>query len=351
MASIPTLTVRETLMFAAQCRMARTFTYAERSVRVDEVMGALDLRSVEDSRVGDELVRGISTGERKRMEVAIELVARPRILFLDEVTSGLDAYTARVTVDMVLGYAKLERVAVVCVLHQPSQSIFRMFDNCLLLSGGRTCFFGPVADADDFFRIGGYVKSGDVEQYLQTISDDPAGIANFYARSPLAAANEGFIRRLLLLNQNGHDPEPALRYARSFWMQLRAPWGPLPAPVLAESVDLVGPDPGLSPGRAPAGRHLLQPGLRYHGPDQPIDARHEPRRPIGLGRPGLRAPVPGGPGAVPPGARVQHVRHRTVLAFVPRYRDRLHPHDIFPRDGHHRPHGRIREQDRRQSTP
>jgi len=81
------MTVRETLMFAAECRMPRSSTKEERIARVDEVIAGLKLTNAQNTPVGDELVRGVSSGEKKRTEVATEMIARPRMLFLDEPTS------------------------------------------------------------------------------------------------------------------------------------------------------------------------------------------------------------------------------------------------------------------------
>jgi ABC-type multidrug transport system ATPase subunit len=86
-AHIPTMTVRETLIFAAECRMPRNSTNEERIARVDEVIAGLKLTNAQNTPVGDELIRGVSSGEKKRTEVATEMIARPRMLFLDEPTS------------------------------------------------------------------------------------------------------------------------------------------------------------------------------------------------------------------------------------------------------------------------
>jgi ABC-type multidrug transport system ATPase subunit len=87
MTNIPTMTARETLMFAAECRMPREATKEERIARVDEVIAGLKLTDAQNTPIGDELIRGLSSGEKRRTEVAIEMIARPRMLFLDEPTS------------------------------------------------------------------------------------------------------------------------------------------------------------------------------------------------------------------------------------------------------------------------
>ncbi|KAI9009270.1 hypothetical protein DFJ74DRAFT_711544 [Hyaloraphidium curvatum] len=199
MAHIPTMTVRETLMFAAECRMPRHSTKEERIARVDDVIAGLKLTNAQNTPVGDELIRGVSSGEKKRTEVATEMIARPKMLFLDEPTSGLDDFGARFTMELVLKYVKAENVCVVIVIHQPAESVFRLFDNTLLICEGRTCYFGPVAAAESYFTTMGYPTprlQNPIEHYLDVISANALAASQYYDRSPLAAANMDEIHRL-----------------------------------------------------------------------------------------------------------------------------------------------------------
>ena len=100
--------------------------------------------------------RGISGGQRKRSNIAVELVLRPSLLFLDEPTSGLDAAVAHDVVSAMAGYSQ-RGMSVVCVIHQPRHSIFSMFDSVLLLGqGGQTVYLGPQGLTVPFLNFLGF---------------------------------------------------------------------------------------------------------------------------------------------------------------------------------------------------
>jgi len=84
-----TLTVRENLMFSANVRLPKDVSDDEREKRVKKIIQDLGLESCADTRVGTEFLRGVSGGERKRTCIGMELVLSPKILFLDEPTTGL----------------------------------------------------------------------------------------------------------------------------------------------------------------------------------------------------------------------------------------------------------------------
>ena len=88
---IRNLTVKENLWFYAMLRRERNVSKTDANAMVNSVIVSMGLWKVRHSKIGDEKVRGISGGQRKRVNVAIELMGRPSLLFLDEPTSGLDA--------------------------------------------------------------------------------------------------------------------------------------------------------------------------------------------------------------------------------------------------------------------
>jgi len=147
--------VRESLIFSARLRL-RPFTIPD-TEKVAFANKALSLLALED--FGDMLVGDESNGEglpkhaRKRLTVGVELAANPSILFADEPTSGLDSLSASVVISSLERAAKQERLTVVCTIHQPSQSVFQMFDNLLLLRKGGVCVYnGPIASLDAYLQ-------------------------------------------------------------------------------------------------------------------------------------------------------------------------------------------------------
>jgi len=104
---------------------------------VNEVLETIELNDVKDSLVGIAGLSGLSTEQRKRLTIAVELVANPSIIFMDEPTTGLDARAAAIVMRAVKNVVVTGRT-VVCTIHQPSIDIFEAFDEVrhhLLLTG------------------------------------------------------------------------------------------------------------------------------------------------------------------------------------------------------------------------
>ncbi|KAI9806378.1 MAG: hypothetical protein M1825_006493 [Sarcosagium campestre] len=142
-ALLPSLTVRETLQFAAVLRLPRWMTRAEKRRRADDVILQLGLKDCANTMIGSDTIRGISGGEKRRVSIAIQILTQPRVLFLDEPTSGLDAFTATSIIDVLRGLADEGRTLIV-TLHQSRSDLYQRFDNILLLArGGYQVYSGP----------------------------------------------------------------------------------------------------------------------------------------------------------------------------------------------------------------
>jgi len=147
------LTVKETIRFAARLKSPKHKSDEEVDKMVDETITRLGLTHVQDSLIGSPGGPGskISGGERKRVAVAVELVARPSVLLLDEPTSSLDATSAYQLMFTLKELASLGH-AIAVVIHQPRTSIFNLFDKLLLLSKGKVVFEGLPSEARQFLE-------------------------------------------------------------------------------------------------------------------------------------------------------------------------------------------------------
>jgi ABC-type multidrug transport system ATPase subunit len=157
-----TSTVEEYLHFNARLRLPRGTSAAAIAAAVAALLHAFGLERCAHSRIGDSMLRGISGGEKRRLSIASELLTKPRVLLVDEATTGLDATSAKHVV-AVLGQLAAAGVTVVLSIHQPRADIFAMMSHVLLLSGrGRTVFSGAAGLAEAHFARLGREKPADV---------------------------------------------------------------------------------------------------------------------------------------------------------------------------------------------
>ena len=147
---IPSLTVREHLLFQARLRLEASLTTSERERRVEEMLGQVGLTRLAGAIIGDLKLKGISGGEKKRLSFAAELLSNPSVLICDEPTSGLDSFMATNIMELLREFSRLGKT-VVCTVHQPSSQIFTRFDSLLLLAEGRTAYLGPASRTKQFF--------------------------------------------------------------------------------------------------------------------------------------------------------------------------------------------------------
>ncbi|XP_027348257.1 ABC transporter G family member 28-like [Abrus precatorius] len=151
------LTVEENLWFSARCRLSADLPKEEKVLVVERVIEALGLQAIRDSLVGTVEKRGISGGQRKRVNVGLEMVMEPSLLILDEPTSGLDSSSSQLLL-RALRREALEGVNICVVLHQPSYTLFKMFDDFILLAkGGLTVYHGPINKVEEYFSSMGIV--------------------------------------------------------------------------------------------------------------------------------------------------------------------------------------------------
>lgn len=174
-----TLTVRENLTFSAMLRLPSSISRQEKEARVERVIQELGLGKVANSRVGTQLIRGISGGEKKRTNIGMELIIDPSVLFLDEPTTGLDASTACSVLLLLKRMANHGRTIILSI-HQPRYSIYRLFDNLTLLVNGKQVYHGPAPLALEYFADVGYTcepHNNPADFFLDVINGDSTAVA------------------------------------------------------------------------------------------------------------------------------------------------------------------------------
>lgn len=119
---------------------------------IDKVLNELDLLEIKDLKVGSPLKKVISGGQRKRLNIAMELIREPHVLFIDEPTSGLSSLDAENVMNLIKEQADKGKLVIVNI-HQPSSYLYKMFDKVLILDkGGYQIFYGNPMEAIVYFK-------------------------------------------------------------------------------------------------------------------------------------------------------------------------------------------------------
>ncbi|CAN1755474.1 ABC transporter G family member 15 [Linum perenne] len=169
-----TLTVRETIKYSAHLRLPSTMTKEEIDDVAEGTLTEMGLQDCADRFIGNWHLRGISGGEKKRLSIALEILTKPRLLFLDEPTTGLDSASAFFVVKTLRNIAQDGRT-VISSVHQPSSEVFALFDDLYLLSGGETVYSGEAKKAAEFFAQAGFpcpIRRNPSDHFLRCINSD-----------------------------------------------------------------------------------------------------------------------------------------------------------------------------------
>lgn len=152
----PQLTVRQALYFSA--RLRTDLTDAEITARTVKVLEDLGIPDKIDTVIGSPERKTLSGGQRKRVNIALELITDTPVLFLDEPTSGLSSYDAESVVDLLKELSKAGKT-ILTTIHQPSLKVYKQFDDLIMVSRdkgdrpGSLVFFGPAfPDSIQFFN-------------------------------------------------------------------------------------------------------------------------------------------------------------------------------------------------------
>ncbi|PRP79061.1 abc transporter aaa ATPase [Planoprotostelium fungivorum] len=165
------LTVLENIKFSAQYRQVRGISKHKLNEATITILG---LSAVRNIIIGDDFQRGVSGGQRKRVNIGMEVVNAPSVLFLDEPTSGLDSSMSLELCHTLKSLTRMN-VNVITVIHQPRYDIFDQFDDIILLKKGGTLIYnGPKEEVMDFLEQHGFVPQhfqNPCDYILDVISD------------------------------------------------------------------------------------------------------------------------------------------------------------------------------------
>ncbi|XP_052183660.1 pleiotropic drug resistance protein 2-like [Diospyros lotus] len=232
----PYVTVYESVLYSAWLRLSKDVKTETRKMFVEEVMNLVELNPLRNALVGLPGVDGLSTEQRKRLTIAVELVANPSIIFMDEPTSGLDARAAAIVMRTVRNTVDTGRT-VVCTIHQPSIDIFEAFDELLLMKrGGQVIYAGPLGRrshklVEYFEAIQGVPKIKEgcnpatwMLDVSSTIVEAQLGIdfAEIYANSDLYRSNQELIKEISTPAPGSKDLYFPTQYSQPFLTQCKA---------------------------------------------------------------------------------------------------------------------------------
>lgn len=145
--AVAVLTVEEHLYFVAVLKLGRAMPQREKEERVENVIKRLGMINLKQTRI-----KNLSGGERKKLNLAEELMREPLFLFCDEPTTGLDSYNSKSVMQSLKRLTASDdsdnsnKRAVICSIHQPSSEVFNYFNYIILMDTGSIVYFGRIAD-------------------------------------------------------------------------------------------------------------------------------------------------------------------------------------------------------------
>lgn len=152
------LEVRESLLYTGRLRLGHQIEETEIDERAGKVIKKLRLQEAENVKIGSPEKKGISGGQRKKVNLAQELMTDPNILVLDEPTSGLDPRSDREVMQILRGIADEGRT-VLLITHNISEANFKFFTHVIVLAkNGKLAFFGPSSEVKEYFQVDDPVK-------------------------------------------------------------------------------------------------------------------------------------------------------------------------------------------------
>eukprot|EP00941_MAST-03F_sp_MAST-3F-sp1_P000482 g482.t1 len=148
----PMLSVRETFHFSADLKLGGNATAAVKKQVVDAALQLLGLDHVADTIVGNQMIRGVSGGEKRRVSIGVEVLSGPRIIIADSPTNGLDSFAALQVIMSAKAMAEAGVSAFVMTIRQPSEKLLQLFDTVCLMSRGTCIYWGSTKEVEPFLN-------------------------------------------------------------------------------------------------------------------------------------------------------------------------------------------------------
>jgi len=183
----PNQTPEEAVEFVANLKLGEDTREGVRKHRIDQILDLVGIpkrartRAIGGRLAGGVVLRGLSGGERKRLALACAVAQKPSILFLDEITSGLDSENAVIVIDLIKKLCVNLGVAAVVVIHQPSFQVFSQFDRLIMLSKGQCVYSDLTNHIPSFYEDIGREMP---KEYL--VPDDLLNVATTDGYDPLS---------------------------------------------------------------------------------------------------------------------------------------------------------------------
>lgn len=200
-----TLTVHEALYYTARLRLPTDTSDAEINQRIQDILTQLELTGQKNVLIGSAEQRGISGGQRKRVNLAMELITDPSLLILDEPTSGLSSQDTLNVMKLLRGLAN-QGMTILMTIHQPSLESYQQMDNLILVAKdanakqpGRLGYYGPAyPDAIQFFRTPDKASQPDVPDLILS------GLDAKPAKEWITAYNDSKYRQEFINDRSGN---------------------------------------------------------------------------------------------------------------------------------------------------
>lgn len=200
-------TVKDQILFIGLMKCKNVKEVKSRLLKVLQILGLMDKANV--------LCKDLTGGELKRVSIGMGMIAHPRVLFLDEPTTGLDSTASFYLVKYLVSLAQSVDIPIIMTIHQPATIVFEMLQDLYLLSSGKLAYFGQITSAEQYFaRLGFECSPGDnpADFYLDVVYETKSDWKKTYIESDIGQIMTKSLNRALAAKApaKASDDEPSV---------------------------------------------------------------------------------------------------------------------------------------------